>query len=110
MRLRQRQFSPCHQRDLRVDFRRGPLGPKGVLVLWGVQGAAGQGPGVGACRSCRCPPGSQEQPGSFHDFFGVGTGRPAIFKLTAPRVFRVVKYKVFQSSPPNAMLVVSGYP
>ena len=31
---------------------------------------------------------------------------PAIFKFTDPGVFRVVKYKVFQSSPPDAMFVV----
>src|SRR5205823_3580018 len=30
----------------------------------------------------------------------VGTGRPGIFTFTAPRWVRLVKYSVFQSSPP----------
>ena len=30
-----------------------------------------------------------------------GTGIPGIFTLTAPRWFRLVKYSVFQSSPPK---------
>ncbi len=40
--------------------------------------------------------------------FRTGTGVPAIFSLTEPSVLWVVKYSVFQSSPPKAMLVVWG--
>src|SRR6266849_1811661 len=43
-------------------------------------------------------------------FFWVGTGMPGIFTLTEPRWFRLVKYRVFQSSPPKARLVVAGAP
>src|SRR5258708_25016225 len=43
-------------------------------------------------------------------FFGAGTGRPPTLRLTEPRWVRLVKYKVFQSSPPKAMLVVAGCP
>src|SRR6185503_20992786 len=43
-------------------------------------------------------------------FFAAGTGRPDIFTLTEPRWVRLVKYKVFQSSPPKALLVVAGWP
>jgi hypothetical protein len=32
-------------------------------------------------------------------FFRVGTDTPGIFTLTAPRWFRLVKYRVFQSLP-----------
>ena len=42
--------------------------------------------------------------------FCVGTGMPGIFTLTAPRWFRLVKYRVFQSSPPKARFVVAGAP
>jgi hypothetical protein len=41
-----------------------------------------------------------------HYFFPTGTGIPAIFTLTEPNVFRVVKYSVFQSSPPKPILLV----
>ena len=47
--------------------------------------------------------------GSRYLFCG-GTGMPGIFTLTAPRWFRLVKYSVFQSSPPKARLVVAGAP
>ena len=40
----------------------------------------------------------------------VGTGTPGILTFTEPRWLRLVKYKVFQSSPPNAILVVAGAP
>jgi putative copper resistance protein D len=40
--------------------------------------------------------------------FAAGTGTPGIFTRTEPRLFRLVKYRVFQSSPPNARLVVCG--
>src|SRR5262245_50929033 len=43
-------------------------------------------------------------------FLGGGTGMPGIFTLTAPRWFRLVKYRVFQSSPPKARLVVAEAP
>src|SRR6266850_7155756 len=43
-------------------------------------------------------------------FFWVGTGMPGIFTLTEPKWFRLVKYRVFQSSPPKARLVVAGAP
>jgi hypothetical protein len=36
--------------------------------------------------------------------------RASLLMLTAPRWLRLVKYRVFQSSPPNAMLVVAGAP
>jgi putative copper resistance protein D len=39
-----------------------------------------------------------------------GTGTPGIFTRTEPSAVRLVKYSVFQSSPPNAMLVVCGLP
>src|SRR2546428_3264683 len=40
----------------------------------------------------------------------VGTGMPGTFTLTEPRWVRPVKYRVFQSSPPKARLVVAGAP
>src|SRR5216683_3037440 len=43
-------------------------------------------------------------------FFWVGTGMPGIFTLTEPRWVRLVKYRVFQSSPPKPRLVVAGAP
>jgi hypothetical protein len=43
-------------------------------------------------------------------FFWAGTGIPGIFTLTEPRWFRLVKYRVFQSSPPKARLVVAAAP
>jgi hypothetical protein len=39
-----------------------------------------------------------------------GTGTPGIFTLTAPNSLRVVKYRVFQSAPPKARLVVAEAP
>ena len=48
--------------------------------------------------------------GNHYDFFTAGTGRPAIFTLTEKSVLLVVKYSVFQSSPPKARLVVAGWP
>src|SRR5215471_16831805 len=45
-----------------------------------------------------------------HDFFSAGTGTPAIFTLNEPRLVRVQKYTVFQSSPPNATLAVLPKP
>src|SRR5215467_2641948 len=41
-------------------------------------------------------------PAISHDFFSIGTGTPAIRTLNEPRLVRVQKYTVFQSSPPNA--------
>jgi hypothetical protein len=43
-------------------------------------------------------------------FLWGGTGMPEIFTLTAPKWLRLVKYRVFQSSPPKARLVVAGAP
>jgi hypothetical protein len=43
-------------------------------------------------------------------FFGTGTGMPGIFTFTEPRVLRVVKNSVFQSSPPKPILVVAFSP
>jgi hypothetical protein len=43
------QYAPRCQRDLRVDFRRGPLGPEGVCWsgrAYGVQGGGPEGAGV----------------------------------------------------------------
>src|SRR5437016_390945 len=40
------------------------------------------------------------------DFFTAGTGTPAILTLNMPRLVRVQKYTVFQSSPPKATLAV----
>jgi hypothetical protein len=45
-----------------------------------------------------------------HDFFSTGTGTPATFTLKEPRLVRVQKYTVFQSSPPNATLAVFAKP
>jgi copper resistance protein D len=45
-----------------------------------------------------------------YDRFGAGAGTPGIFTRTEPSAVRLVKYSVFQSSPPNAMLVVCGLP
>ncbi len=42
--------------------------------------------------------------------FRVGTATPGIFTLTVPRWFRLVKYSVLQSVPPNPKLVVAGAP
>src|SRR3954453_21112785 len=42
--------------------------------------------------------------------FSTGTGIPAIFSLTENSVLRLVKYSVFQSSPPKPMFVVAGWP
>ena len=44
------------------------------------------------------------------DYFPVGTGIPAILSGILPRLSRVVMYRFFQSSPPQAMLVVAGSP
>src|SRR5438034_3040456 len=41
-----------------------------------------------------------------HAFLTTGTGTPAILTLNEPRLVRVVKYTVFQSSPPKATLAV----
>jgi hypothetical protein len=41
-------------------------------------------------------------------FLTAGTGIPAILSFTEPRKFQLVKYSVFQSGPPKAMLVVCG--
>src|SRR4051812_14426803 len=41
-----------------------------------------------------------------HDFLVTGTGTPATFTLKEPRLVRVQKYTVFQSSPPNATFAV----
>jgi hypothetical protein len=41
-----------------------------------------------------------------HDFFTAGTGTPGIFTLKEPRLVRVQKKTVFQSSPPKATLAV----
>src|SRR4051794_12030753 len=43
-------------------------------------------------------------------FIATGTGIPGTLILIEPRWVRLVKYSVFQSSPPNAMLVVTGAP
>jgi hypothetical protein len=43
-------------------------------------------------------------------FFANGTGIPAILALNEPRLVRVQKYTVFQSSPPNATLAVLAKP
>jgi hypothetical protein len=45
-----------------------------------------------------------------HDLRSAGTGTPAIFTLKEPRLVRVQKYTVFQSSPPNATLAVLPKP
>jgi Cu(I)/Ag(I) efflux system protein CusF len=45
-----------------------------------------------------------------YDRFGAGAGTPGIFTRTEPSVVRLVKNRVFQSSPPNARLVVCGLP
>src|SRR6267143_5960583 len=42
--------------------------------------------------------------------FRGGAGTPGIRRLTEPNCVRVVKYKVFQSLPPKARLVVAGAP
>src|SRR5208282_5398046 len=42
--------------------------------------------------------------------FAAGTGIPGIFTVTAPNWLRVVKNRVFQSSPPKARLVVAEAP
>src|SRR5262245_45596293 len=47
---------------------------------------------------------------AYVDLFFTGTGTPAIFTPTENSVLRVVKKSVFQSSPPNAMFVVAGWP
>ena len=59
------------------------------------------------------PPGNEQVSWSGaapYDRFGAGTGTPGIFTRTEPSVVRLVKYSVFQSSPPNARLVVCGLP
>ena len=43
-------------------------------------------------------------------FFADGTGSPATLTLNEPRLVRVQKYTVFQSSPPNATLAVLAKP
>ena len=43
-------------------------------------------------------------------FFPTGTGTPAIFTLNEPRLVRVQKYTVFQSSPPKASFAVLAKP
>src|SRR5260370_15272652 len=45
-----------------------------------------------------------------YDLRSAGTGTPAIFTLKEPRLVRVQKYMVFQSSPPNATLAVLPKP
>ena len=57
------------------------------------------------------PPGN-EQASSYAPYarFAAGTGTPGIFTRTEPSVVRLVKYRVLQSSPPNARLVVCGLP
>jgi copper resistance protein D len=56
------------------------------------------------------PPGNEQigYDAAPYDRFGAGTGTPGIFTRTEPRLVRLVKYKVIQSSPPNARLVVCG--
>jgi putative copper resistance protein D len=59
------------------------------------------------------PPGNEQASRSGaerYDRFGAGTGTPGIFTRTEPSVVRLVKNRVFQSSPPNARLVVCGLP
>ncbi len=58
------------------------------------------------------PPGNEQTSydAAPYDRFGAGTGTPGIFTRTEPSVVRLVKYSVFQSSPPNARLVVCGLP
>ena len=49
-------------------------------------------------------------PAGRYPFFANGTGSPAILTLNEPRLVRVQKYTVFQSSPPNATLAVLAKP
>jgi copper resistance protein D len=57
------------------------------------------------------PPGNEQTSRSPpYARFAAGTGTPGIFTRTEPSVVRLVKYKVLQSSPPNARLVVCGLP
>jgi copper resistance protein D len=58
------------------------------------------------------PPGNEQTSYGVAPYtrFGAGTGTPGIFTRTEPRLVRLVKYRVFQSSPPNARLVVCGLP
>src|SRR5229473_6263444 len=59
--------------------------------------------------SGECPPGFRRAARD-HDLRSVGTGTPAIFSFKEPRLVRVQKYAVFQSSPPNATLAVLPKP
>ena len=70
-----------------------------ILVIVGVLGTLP--PGNEATSRYRAVP---------YDRFGAGTGTPGIFTRTEPSAVRLVKYRVFQSSPPNAMLVVCRLP
>jgi putative copper resistance protein D len=57
------------------------------------------------------PPGNEQTSGyPPYARFAAGTGTPGIFTRTEPSVVRLGKYKVLQSSPPNARLVVCGLP
>jgi copper resistance protein D len=57
------------------------------------------------------PPGNEQTSWyAPYDRFGAGAGTPGIFTRTEPSVVRLVKNRVFQSSPPNARLVVCGLP
>jgi Copper resistance protein D len=57
------------------------------------------------------PPGNEQTSWyAPYDRFGAGAGTPGIFIRTEPSVVRLVKNRVFQSSPPNARLVVCGLP
>src|SRR5213594_1220215 len=70
------------------------------------RGAAGSNPD----QDGRSPSSGGRGDRGLNYFFPVGTGTPGIFTLTEPRWLRLVKYSVFQSSPPKAMLVVAGAP
>jgi hypothetical protein len=52
----------------------------------------------------------RNSPAIYVERFFTGTDMPAVFTPTDRSVLRVVKYSVFQSSPPNATLVVAGWP
>src|SRR5580658_9243168 len=69
------------------------------------EGTKGGKPRADGARLPKLPTGR-----GLHAFLATGTGVPATLMFTEPSDVRVVKNRVFQSSPPKPTLVVAGCP
>ncbi len=95
--VKSRSLNEATWGDLEGDFAHA-VEPRD-LTAWALRLRSSCGAGIGA--EAQCPP-------YIYAFFATGTRVTALLRLTEPRWTRLVKNKVFQSSPPKPRLVVAG--